>query len=168
MAGLPFMARAPVRLRDGHLCAGLCRQGRRAVPRDAVETLADGCHLEGDGGAARRGVTIVAHSLGAWAVRVALRMHPHLADRRWVRNVVTLASPLGGVPYAADAGGHGPARRLHGDGDTGGDGVAWILLSGGLRDEVIPPAACAAPPTGADDPAAGGVSIGSHGRRCHQ
>ena len=68
----------------------------------AVETIIEGCHLSDDargGNGKPRGVTIVAHSIGAWVIRIALKMYPHLSKDGWIRNVVTLASPLGSVPY---------------------------------------------------------------------
>ncbi|KAL7545215.1 hypothetical protein ACHAWF_008569 [Thalassiosira exigua] len=117
----------------------------------AAETIADGCGLSvegartGGGGRRRRGVTVVAHSLGAWVVRVALRMHPRLAAEGGVRNVVALASPLRSVPYAVDAGVHEIARRVNDRSEGEGD-VALISISGGLRDETIPPEACEVPP----------------------
>ena len=104
----------------------------------AIETMVDGCHL-GDSG-----VTIVAHSIGAWVVRIALKIHPHLAERGWIKNVITLASPLGGVPYAVDAGVHDLVSHLNDDDGNIGS-VTFISVSGGLRDEMIPPKACEIP-----------------------
>ena len=68
----------------------------------AVETIVAACHCSNDndenGNSSRqRGITIVAHSIGAWVVRIALRLHPHLVTEGWIRNVVTLASPHGGL-----------------------------------------------------------------------
>ena len=104
----------------------------------AVETMVDGCNLNGTG------TTIVAHSIGAWVVRISLKMHPHLVERGWVKNVITLASPLGGVPYAVDAGVHDIARHLNDD-DRNIGNVTFISVSGGLRDEMIPPEVCEIP-----------------------
>jgi len=122
----------------------------------AVETIVEGCHLSNNGDAhhdgsssssrQQQGITIVAHSIGAWVVRIALKMHPHLSRDGWIRNVVTLASPLGSVPYAVDAGVHDIARRINDDGHDEGD-VTMISISGGLRDEMIPPEMCQVPPS---------------------
>ena len=96
----------------------------------------------------RRGITIVAHSIGAWVVRIALKMHPHLESEGWIRNVVTLASPLGGVPYAVDAGVHDIVQHLN---DEKHSDVSIISISGGLRDEMIPPESCEVPPNAKRD-----------------
>ena len=111
----------------------------------SIETLVQGCDID----KSSNGVTIVAHSIGAWVVRIALRMHPQLAERKWIRNVVTLASPLGGVPYAVDAGVHDIISHVNNGGFSGGD-VTFISISGGLRDEMIPPEVCEIPFTSFD------------------
>jgi len=119
----------------------------------AVRTIAEGCRLTGGGGGGGGGgITIVAHSVGALVVRMALRAHPELSgEGGWIRNVVALASPLGSdFPYAVDAGVRDAARLVNdGDGaaddDGTGGGVTMISISGGLRDEMIPPEACQVP-----------------------
>ncbi|KAL7468890.1 hypothetical protein ACHAXS_009137 [Conticribra weissflogii] len=109
----------------------------------AVATIIQACNI----GESKGGITIVAHSIGAWVVRIALKMHPHLVSRGWIRNVITLASPLGGLPYAVDAGVHDIIKHLNEDiNDQDGD-VCIISISGGLRDEMIPPESCAIPPS---------------------
>lgn len=109
----------------------------------AVATIIEACNIDDSKG----GITIVAHSIGAWAVRIALKMHPHLLSKGWVRNVITLASPLGELPYAVDAGVHDINRHLNDDtNDQDGD-VCIISISGGLRDEMIPPESCEIPPS---------------------
>jgi hypothetical protein len=104
----------------------------------AVETMVEGCHLYDSG------ITIVAHSIGAWVVRIALKMHPHLVEKGLIRNVISLASPLGGVPYAVDASVHEISSHLNDDDSIHGN-VTFISVSGGLRDELIPPEACEIP-----------------------
>jgi pimeloyl-ACP methyl ester carboxylesterase len=138
----------------------------------AVRTIAEGCRLTpppppltGDvgrtkppGGGGGGGITIVAHSVGALVVRMALRAHPELSgEDGWIRNVVALASPLGSdFPYAVDAGVRDAARLVNDgygaadDDGTGGD-VTMISISGGLRDEMIPPEACQVPSIPRDD-----------------
>lgn len=105
----------------------------------AVETIVKGCQNSG-----QKGITIVAHSIGAWVVRIALRMHPHLTSEGWVRNVITLASPLASIPFAVDAGVHDIMKHLN-DGDVSDGDVTIISVSGGLRDEMIPPELCEVP-----------------------
>ncbi|KAL7512536.1 hypothetical protein ACHAXN_011315 [Cyclotella atomus] len=105
----------------------------------SVETLVEGCDVD------NTGLTIVAHSIGAWVVRIAIKMHPRLIENGWVKNVITLASPLRNVPYAVDAGIHDIASHLN---DVNGLGnVTYISISGGLRDEMIPPEVCQIPST---------------------
>ena len=128
----------------------------------AVETIVQGCQIQQSSQQQQhnqhqqRGITIVAHSIGAWVVRIALKLHPHLVTNGWVRNVITLASPLGSVPYAVDAGVHDIARHINdvmksnnddgaGVGRKGEDDVTMISISGGLRDEMIPPEVCEVP-----------------------
>ena len=109
----------------------------------AVDTIVEGCHLTHDSGR-NRGITIVAHSIGAWVVRIALKMHPHLSKDGWIRNLITLASPLASIPYAVDAGVHDIARHINDVGYNEND-VTMISISGGLRDEMIPPQVCRIP-----------------------
>jgi hypothetical protein len=122
----------------------------------SIETLAEGCCCQDDDDDvadtrnSNLGITIVAHSIGAWVVRIALKMHPHLMERGWVRNVITLASPLGNVPYAVDAGVHDIAAHLNEDDDGIFGNVTFISISGGLRDEMIPPEVCQIPSTSND------------------
>ena len=104
----------------------------------SIETLATGCSVSGE-----EGITVVAHSIGAWVVRLALRMHPHLESNGWVRNVVTLASPHSFIPYAVDASVHEMTSRLNKKGEN--QDVAVVSISGGLRDEMIPPEVCPVP-----------------------
>ncbi len=102
----------------------------------AIEAMVEGCHI-GDN---RKGITIVAHSIGAWAVRASLDMNPHLVSKGWVKNVINLASPLQAIPYAVDSGVHDIVQTLNerGNGDKKRN-VAMVSVSGGLRDELIPP-----------------------------
>jgi len=114
----------------------------------AVETIVAGCNISNNT-LSSGGITIVAHSIGAWVVRVALKMHPHLSAN-WIRNVVTLASPLSSVPYAVDIGVHDIATHINDAGYDEGD-VTMISVSGGLRDEMIPPEVCQVLPSSTHD-----------------
>ena len=102
----------------------------------AIETMVEGCHL----GDSQTGITIVAHSIGAWAVKASLDMNPHLVSKGWVKNIINLASPLQSIPYAIDSGVHDIVHTLNerGNDDTNRN-VAMVSVSGGLRDELIPP-----------------------------
>lgn len=114
----------------------------------AVETLVEGCHgsdnSDSDANSKMQGITIVAHSIGAWVVRISLKLHPYLKEKGWVRNVITLASPLGSVPYAVDSGVHDVVNYLN-DENHGNGNITFISISGGLRDEMIPPESCEIP-----------------------
>jgi len=115
----------------------------------AVETIVTGCHISNSNNGTHGGITIVAHSIGAWVVRIALKMHPHLIENGWIRNVITLASPLGSIPYAVDTGVHDIVKHINDFDDDNNDKVSsdvtMISISGGLRDEMIPPEVCQAP-----------------------
>lgn len=103
----------------------------------AIETLVEGCHL----GDSKKSITIVAHSIGAWAVRASLDMNPHLVSNGWVQNVINLASPLQSIPYAVDSGVHYLVQTLNEKDYSASTerNVTMISVSGGLRDELIPP-----------------------------
>ena len=129
----------------------------------AVQTIVKGCHLRpndhphNDDNSAELplniynkrqggGITIIAHSIGAWVVRVAMKRHPTLFDEGYIRNVVTLASPLRSIPYVVDAGVHHLVKELNNvvSNAVGADST-MISISGGLRDEMIPPEVCEVP-----------------------
>jgi len=117
----------------------------------AIETIVTGCHISNStkNNSSHGGITIVAHSIGAWVVRIALKMHPHLIGNGWIRNVITLASPLGSIPYAVDTGVHDIVKHINDFDDEHNNKVSsdvtMISISGGLRDEMIPPEVCQAP-----------------------
>jgi hypothetical protein len=129
----------------------------------AVQTIVKGCHLHPndhphndvnsaelplniDNKRLGGGITIVAHSIGAWVVRVAMKRHPTLFDEGYIRNIVTLASPLGSIPYSVDAGVHHLEKELNnGVRNAVGADFTMISISGGLRDEMIPPEVCEVP-----------------------
>ena len=100
----------------------------------AVQTIVEGCHHH------HMGVTIVAHSIGALAVRASLDMNPHLVANGWVKNVINLASPLQTIPYAVDSRIHDLLQTLNEkDANNTDRDVVVVSISGGLRDELIPP-----------------------------
>jgi hypothetical protein len=114
----------------------------------AVQTIAKGCQLlPSDDGAESPlyqggGVTIVAHSIGAWAVRIAMKRHPTLFSKGYIRNIIALASPLSSIPYKVDDGVHKFVHEInYGSGYAVGDST-MISISGGIRDEMIPPEVC--------------------------
>ena len=135
----------------------------------AIQTLALGCHLDtnnndnddGQREGQSRSITIVAHSIGAIIVRLALRLYPQLVSSSssssstnnssgYIHNIITLASPLGlDFPYAVDADIYDVIKFIndndydnHGDDDSD---VSLVSISGGLRDEMIPPTSCQIP-----------------------
>ena len=92
---------------------------------DAVEFLVETCHLHS--------VAIVAHSIGGFATRLALIDYPALQNM--VQNVVTLATPHAYPVFAIEPSLHRIFARLNQDINS----VAMVSISGGLRDEMIPP-----------------------------
>ena len=138
----------------------------------AVQTIVKGCrlHLSDDdnhpgnndtplsGNMQRQGggITIVAHSIGAWVLRIATQRHPTLLSKGYIRNIITLASPLGSIPYVVDGGVHDLVKGLN-NGVVGGDST-MISISGGLRDEMIPPEVCEVPYNPNSDSTSGLVS----------
>jgi len=135
----------------------------------AIQTLALGCHLDtnnndnddGQQEGQSRSITIVAHSIGAIIVRLALRLYPQFVvspssssstnnSSGYIHNIISLASPLGlDFPYAVDAELYDVIKFIndndydnHGDDDSD---VSLVSISGGLRDEMIPPTSCQIP-----------------------
>jgi pimeloyl-ACP methyl ester carboxylesterase len=77
-------------------------------------------------------VIIVAHSMGAFAARLALHQHKSLP----LHNLVTLGTPHA-FPILSFPSMVRVFRQLGDD-----DELALVSISGGLRDEMIPPEAC--------------------------
>jgi len=115
---------------------------------DAVEFLIETCELSS--------VTIVAHSIGGYATRLALVDYPELPNM--VRNVITLATPHAYPVLAIEPSLHRVFSRFGQEQNTQ---VALISIGGGWRDEMIPPRSCQAP----NALNLGAVDIMSNGRK---
>ena len=96
---------------------------------NAVNFLAEMCKF--------RSVTIVAHSIGGYATILALAENPALQSV--VRSVVTLATPHANPILAVEPSLHRVHARIR---QAIMPNVALVSISGGLRDEMIPPEAC--------------------------
>lgn len=79
-------------------------------------------------------ITIVAHSIGGYAARLALVEHPDL--QTIVRNLITLGTPHTHPVLAMDFSLHRMHARLDNNVPTS---LTTVSISGGLRDEMIPP-----------------------------
>ncbi len=95
-------------------------------------------------------ITVVAHSLGGIVARKAVldinEKRRQAGDPLLVRNVITLASPHSFIPLAVDSSVHNfhkaliQQERFYAEKNT--STYSLLSLSGGLRDELIPPLAC--------------------------
>eukprot|EP00566_Odontella_aurita_P001316 CAMPEP_0113539852 /NCGR_PEP_ID=MMETSP0015_2-20120614/8153_1 /TAXON_ID=2838 /ORGANISM="Odontella" /LENGTH=861 /DNA_ID=CAMNT_0000439587 /DNA_START=20 /DNA_END=2602 /DNA_ORIENTATION=+ /assembly_acc=CAM_ASM_000160 len=142
---------------------GAALHGSRLVRQSAfvaraVRVVADACGASS--------VTIVAHSVGGIVARSVPLLHPDTAGQL-VRNIITIASPHAYMPWGFDgtvrefweyvnsAGGIGEGlggserasaggiKKGSNEEDDGRREVVTVLsISGGLRDELIPPDAC--------------------------
>lgn len=104
-----------------------------AMVADSVEFLVETCHLES--------VIVVAHSIGGYAVRLALFDYPQL--RSVVHNVITLATPHLHPVLSIELSVHRIHARMEQE-DFIQNNVALVSIGGGLRDEMIPPHLCRA------------------------
>eukprot|EP00977_Amphora_coffeiformis_P010590 scaffold2500_cov176-Amphora_coffeaeformis.AAC.1 len=99
---------------------------------DAVEFLIETCQLPF--------ITIVAHSIGGYATRLALADYPELLSS--VRNVITLATPHAYPILAIEPSLHRVFARLDQQQNTQ---LALVSIGGAWRDEMIPPHSCQTP-----------------------
>lgn len=99
---------------------------------DTVQMLQETCHVGQ--------VTIVGHSLGGIVARAAVILHPRI--RPFVKNIITLASPHWKLSYGFDE--TVPrfySQVLHKDAEQASE-LLMVSVSGGIRDELIPPELC--------------------------
>lgn len=111
---------------------GAILQRQAAFIADVVSTLTTTCHLDQ--------LHIVAHSIGGISVRLALTTHAQSMPKT-VRTVVTLGTPhaypvLTWEPTMLNMY-HNLLQQPANDNDP-----VIVSISGGLRDEMIPPMAC--------------------------
>jgi len=126
-----------------------------------LERIADECHDGEQEDKIVEGyeIVIVAHSIGGLVARKAALMvnqqkHDESDGQRkpWVRNIITLASPHGGIPFIFDSSVYRFQRyvqeqewlrnRSSHTFNIGGITYNIVSISGGLRDELIPPSSC--------------------------
>jgi len=77
----------------------------------------------------------VAHSIGGYSTRLAVVEHPEI--RPYVTDIVTLGTPHARTILAWDRSIHRVHQKVISENQT-----VLISISGGLRDEMIPPSAC--------------------------
>jgi hypothetical protein len=78
--------------------------------------------------------------MGGYVARLSLARHPHLQSL--IENIVTLATPHANPLYAFDESIHVVHQRIQAPSRMDEHRSLWVSLSGGLRDEMIAPAAC--------------------------
>mmetsp|Transcript_21281 Transcript_21281/g.32749 ORF Transcript_21281/g.32749 Transcript_21281/m.32749 type:complete len:434 (-) Transcript_21281:954-2255(-) len=100
---------------------------------EAVSTLAQKCEVSS--------ITILAHSVGGLVARAVPILHPE--TQPILQNIITLATPHSGFPYALEKGVHDFLSILA-ENQTSKmlEDTLVVSISGGLRDELIPPEAC--------------------------
>ena len=81
-------------------------------------------------------IILVGHSMGGLVARSVPLLHPF--TRPHIFNLVTLATPHDGLPYAFDASLANFYQFLRKEENP----LMTISISGGIRDEMIPPEAC--------------------------
>jgi triacylglycerol esterase/lipase EstA (alpha/beta hydrolase family) len=80
---------------------------------------------------------MVAHSVGGYAARLTLVAFPQ--TRKFVRNIITLATPHDGLPFTLD---RSVAKVIEKIKQTKMNDVTLVSICGGMRDEMIPPSTC--------------------------
>lgn len=95
----------------------------------AIHFLSEACGFSG--------ITVVAHSIGGISIRLALVRDEKL--RLLVTNVILLGSPQARTVLAWDPSLEKIQTEIV---ENHVNGTAFVAISGGLRDEMIPPAAC--------------------------
>jgi pimeloyl-ACP methyl ester carboxylesterase len=84
-------------------------------------------------------VTLVGHSIGGLVAKGVTVYHPNVV--KYIQNIITLATPHAGLPFAFDK----SIKHVYDDLTTFSDSILLISISGGLRDELIPPELCDVP-----------------------
>jgi pimeloyl-ACP methyl ester carboxylesterase len=84
-------------------------------------------------------ITLVGHSVGGLVAKSVPVYHPSVGSK--IRNIVTLATPHVGLPFAFDQSIHNVYLEL----ESITNGILITSISGGLKDEMIPAALCEVP-----------------------
>ena len=85
-------------------------------------------------------IVVVAHSLGGYAGRLAWVQHPDI--RPFVQAMVTLGTPHAYPVLALDPSLYEIRKQLFRQKDKDDNDMVVVSISGGLRDEMIPPESC--------------------------
>ena len=94
------------------------------------------------------GITIVAHSVGGVVARAVPLLYPE--TRRYIRTIITLATPHAAFPYAFDSTVQQfysyiqkkEAETMAAEDENKSSAALIVSISAGLRDELIPPHSC--------------------------
>ncbi|KAL7565989.1 hypothetical protein ACA910_011011 [Epithemia clementina (nom. ined.)] len=106
--------------------------------REQSDFVADAIrHLASSKSCEYTSLHIVAHSLGGYAARLALMQHSDIQPS--VQSLVTLGTPHAYPVLALDSSIYNLHNSIRHD---DGLGVILVSISGGLRDEMIPPESC--------------------------
>lgn len=84
-------------------------------------------------------ITLVGHSVGGLVAKSVPVYHPSVGSK--IKNIITLATPHIGLPFAFDESIHNVYRDL----ESLTNSILITSISGGLKDEMIPAALCEAP-----------------------
>lgn len=119
---------------EGGAFHGTLLERQAAFIADTVHELTTACSLDQ--------IHIVAHSMGGISTRWALQTYPD--HMRAVQNVVTLGTPHAQTVWSWEPSMLNLYRRLwqQQPETTWKSGTVLVSISGGLRDEMIPPRAC--------------------------
>jgi hypothetical protein len=117
---------------EGGALHGWLLERQASYISDTIAALSQACNLTT--------VHIVAHSIGGISARLALVQY---ADAmKVVRNVITLGTPHNLPIWNWESSMHKLYYKLYHRQSTSDAATAIISISGGLRDEMIPPNAC--------------------------
>jgi PGAP1-like protein len=119
-----------------------------------IHHLATRCHMSSS--STSSSIYIVAHSMGGIVARLAMARHGHIMKPSGVHSIITLGTPHAHPVMAWDSSIHSIYQELStttttittaagADHDNTKNVLLLISISGGLRDEMIPPTSCIIP-----------------------
>jgi PGAP1-like protein len=115
-----------------------------------IHHLATSCRQQQQQHVSSSSICIVAHSIGGIVSRLAMKRHGHIMKASGVHSIITLGTPHAHPIVAWDSSIHSIYQELStastaaaAETDDNSDiDVLLISISGGLRDEMIPPTSC--------------------------
>ncbi|CAB9525191.1 GPI inositol-deacylase [Seminavis robusta] len=100
----------------------------------AIQHIVDTCQLSQ--------VIVLGHSIGGYVSRLAPILYPNI--RPYIANIVTLGSPHAHPVFGWESSIHQLHQTYLENSNNDNYQAALVAISGGLRDEMIPPVACRA------------------------